>query len=75
MTSAERTAHYRALRLAKGQCWFCTNPRAEGSIHTCERHLAYQRKRSRQTPGLGAWVPGRRGRRPLWATSRPSEAA
>jgi len=75
MTGAERNAHYRALRLAKGQCWFCTNPRATGSKHACEVHLQYQRDRRRQTPGLHVWRPGSRGRRPLWAGPQPSEAA
>ena len=75
MTTAERNRHYRALRLAKGQCWFCTNPPAAGSTHTCEAHLAYQRVQGRQTPGLSTWTPGSRGRRPLWATTPRHEAA
>lgn len=67
MTSAEKNRHYRALRLAKGQCWFCTNPRAENSKHTCAVHLEYQRRWRRETPGLSTWKPGLRGRRPIWA--------
>ena len=75
MTVAERNRYYRAIRRARGQCVFCTNPIASESVCTCVDHLAYQRAVRRTTRDTGHWQPGSRGRRPGWATERTSEAA
>ena len=75
MTVAERNRYYRAIRRARGQCVFCTNPIASQSVCTCVDHLAYQRDSRRTGVGTGRWQPGSPGRRPLWASPNTSEAA
>jgi hypothetical protein len=55
---------WKAARLVRGFCRWCTGPAVEGAS-LCARHLRANRLDSRRRAGSKPWQPGSRGRPPI----------